>query len=167
MKKEYIYKICIIILFAMNLIQIGGFLITSSRPPRFEGRNGIEGIEGRNGIEGREGREGMQGSMPDKNGFLEEASRMLELNNEQQIKFSEYATAHDMRIRSLQKKQRDLIGNYFNQPSDSVLDLISNIEKQKIYFTQRHLNEVKSILNKDQNKNFDKFKKNAMNIILK
>ena len=158
MKKENIYKICIIILFAMNLIQVGGFLITSSRPPRFERRDGREG---------RDGREEMQGSMPDKKGFLEEAARMLDLNNEQKIKFSDFARTHDMRIRTLQKEQRDLISNYFNQPSDSVLNLISNIETQKIEFTQRHINEVKSILNKDQYQNFKRFKKNALEIILK
>jgi len=152
MKKEYIYKICIIILFAMNLIQIGGFLITSSRPPRFEGR---------------EGREGMHGPMTDKNEFQEEAAKMLKLNKEQQIKFSEYAKTHNMKIRILQQKQRNLIGNYFNQPSDSVLNIISNIEAQKIEFTQRHLNGVKSLLNKDQYRNFEQFKKKAVDIILK
>jgi len=156
MKKENIYKICIIILFAMNLIQMGGFLITSSRPPRFEERGGGIG-----------GKERMQGSMPDKKDFQKEAARMLNLNNEQQIKFSEFAMTHNIRIRALQKKQRELIGNYFNKPSDSVLDLISDIETQKIEFTQRHLNEVKSILNEDQYQNFKQFKRNALEIILK
>jgi len=155
MKKEYIYKICIIILFAMNLIQVGGSLINSSRPPRFEER------------EGTEGRERMPRPMSDKNDFQQKAIRMLELNNKQKIKFSELAMAHDMRIRALQKEQRELIGNYFNKPSDSVLNLISNIEVQKIKFTQRHLNEVKSILNEDQYQNFKQFKRDALRIILK
>jgi len=155
MKKENIYKICIIILFALNLIQMGGFLIISSGPPRFEGRERIEG------------REGMQRSMNNKREFQGKATRMLELNKEQQIKFSEFAMAHDIRIRAMQKKQRELIGKYFNQPSDSILDLISNIETQKIKFTQRHLNDVKDILHKDQYYNFEQFKKNALEIILK
>lgn len=149
MKKEFIYKLCIIILFALNLIQIGGFLISSSRPPRFEGE------------------EGMQRHMPGKRGFLEETARMLELNNDQEIKFSEFARAHDLQIRALQEKQKELISSYFYQSSDSILDLIKNIEAQKIKFTQIHMDKVKSILNKDQYKNFEKFKKNALNIILK
>ena len=149
MKKEFIYKICILILFALNLIQVGGFLLTSSRPPRFENR------------------ESMDRRMPDKRNFMEETARMLDLNNEQKIKFSEFAKAHDMQIRTLQKKQKELISSYFYQSSDSVLDLIKNIEAQKIEFTQTHMDKVKSILNKDQYQNFEKFKKNALNIILR
>jgi len=149
MKKEFIYKICILILFALNLIQVGGFLLTSSRPPRFDGE------------------EGMQRPMPDKGGFMEETIRMLDLNNEQRIKFSEFARDHDMQMRALQEKQKELISSYFYQSSDSVLDLIKNIEAQKIEFTQIHMDKIKSILNKDQYKNFEIFKKNALNIILR
>jgi len=149
MKKEFIYKVCIIILFALNLIQIGGFLISSSRPPRL----------------GRE--EGMHGPMPERRGFMEETIKMLDLNEEQRIKFSEFAKTHDLQIRALQEKQKDLISSYFYQSSDSILDLIKDIEAQKIKFTQIHMDKVKSILNKDQYKNFEKFKENALNIILK
>lgn len=139
MKKETVYKITIGVLLALNLLQLIGFLF-APKPQRMRVQKGH---------------------------FENEAVQILNLNNEQQKKFINFAEGHRDKMKILYDQQTELASEYFHQPNDSLLDLITKIETEKISTTQQHFSDVKSILNQNQISDFEKFKKKALQSILK
>ena len=95
------------------------------------------------------------------------AAQRLGLDEKQEVKFRELAQAHRNKMIDLQKKQEGLTETYFNNPSDSILNEVTLLEKTKIQITEEHFSAIKTLLNKDQYDEFVKFKKNALNKIMR
>lgn len=90
----------------------------------------------------------------------------LNLDQNQEEKFFDYVKAHRIKMRRLQIQQRTLTRAYFEQPSDALLNELSQFEIQKIQLTEAHFNTIKTILREDQLDDFEKFKKKTLNHIL-
>jgi hypothetical protein len=136
MKKDTVYKLIIALLLALNLLQLATYLFAP------------------------------QSQQPQKDKFQDVAIKILNLNEEQQQRFHHFAQEHGNKMMPLYKKQSLLTVQYFNQPSDSLLNLIAKLETKKIIATEQHFSEIKSILNQSQVANFEKFKKEALQNIL-
>ena len=91
--------------------------------------------------------------------------QQLNLNQEQILSFKIFADEHHEEILALNKKQEKLIPSYFatlfEQSSasnrDSLATEIQSIESQKLKVTYEHFEDIKSILNPEQEKDFPEF----------
>lgn len=99
--------------------------------------------------------------------FRDKAIQMMNLNEKQKELFKNFAEEHRSKMDALYNKQTQLTSQYFDKPSDSLLHLIAKIETEKITVTEQHFSKIKSILKKEQIPQFEKFKKKALNLILK
>lgn len=95
------------------------------------------------------------------------ATERLGLDEKQEVNFRELAQAHRNKMIDIQNKQEAWTETYFNNPSDSLLTEISLLQKSKIQLTEEHFRAIKALLNKDQYDEFVKFKKNALNKIMR
>ncbi len=140
MKKETIYKWIIGILLVINGIQLAGFLFAPKPPgpPMHEGGD-----------------------------FRDRAIKTLNLDSEQKELFFKSAEKHRTTIDSLNKKQKEIIVSQFNNPSETKLTTIKEIESQKIKATHTNFNEIKKILKPEQMPNFEEFKKQALQVIIR
>ena len=98
---------------------------------------------------------------------IELAIERLNLDNSQAIKFRKLAQNHRDKMVDLQNKQEKLTESYFNNPSDGLLNEVTYLEQEKVLATEKHFTAIKTILKKDQMKEFVKFKKNALNKIMR
>lgn len=88
--------------------------------------------------------------------------KLLKLNQEQTASFEKFANLHHQQIMRLNDDQKSLIPIYFstlyqpNSPTnrDSLASRIQSIESQKLEVTYKHFEDIKSILNPDQIKDF-------------
>lgn len=136
MKKNTLYIILIVVLLLLNVFQLSKFLF-HPKPIKHHEAN-----------------------------FKDKAITLLELDKQQANTFFDFSKKHHKQINELQKKQKKLTSLYFEQASDSILDLITNLDKEKIIVTQNHFEEIKSILTPNQYANFEKFKQQAIHVIL-
>lgn len=90
----------------------------------------------------------------------------LNLGQDQQEKFFDYAKSHRKKMRQIQIQQRALTRAYFEEPSEALLNELSQFETQKIQLTEAHFNTIKTILREDQYDEFEEFKKKALSAIL-
>ncbi len=136
MKKETFYKISIAILIVLNLLQLGAMLF---RPKPHQ---------------------------DPKANLKNHAAELMQLNNEQKKGFFALVDKHKEQIKDLQQKQNNLTDDYFHQPKDSILTLVSTIESEKIKVTEQHFMDIERILNDNQKPYFEKFKNKALQQIL-
>ncbi|MFA7116831.1 MAG: hypothetical protein WC140_06370 [Bacteroidales bacterium] len=157
MKKETIYKICIIFLLVLNLTQICWFVF-SPKPPRNNRPMEMGVPNNTNRLDNM--------NRPDENNFRDEFLMILDLDKEQKTQFKKLAKNHDRKIFDLQENQKKLTAEYFMNPSDSILNLIKEIGAQKIIVTENHFKDIKKILREDQYPKLKKFRKRALDIII-
>lgn len=139
MKRETLYKIAVIVLLAVNVVQISALFLTK-RPPDREQRP-------------RDGK-------PD-------AVSILQLDTIQNKKFKEFSEQHHRAMSRLQQEQKRYVEDYFIQPSDSLLNSIKEIEVKKIETLEKHFEDMKSVLEDDQLPYYGEFKDKAVKYILK
>jgi predicted negative regulator of RcsB-dependent stress response len=94
--------------------------------------------------------------------FQDEAIQILNLNAEQQKSFHKFAKKHANKMKSFYDEEIRLATQYFNKPSDSLLNAMANIENAKVKATDNHFNAIKNILQTSQLKYFTAFKKEAL-----
>lgn len=146
MQSNQFYKIAAGILLLLNLAMISFFFLT--KPPHPHGVNNRS--------------------------FVRPADEIMQLDKDQNSQFLELASKHTKQIKTLEAEQRELLKPYFlstidspNQSvSDSLVNEILRIEKQKIEKTQDHFQEVKSILKPEQKDKFKTFLEESLNFIL-
>lgn len=95
------------------------------------------------------------------------AKKMLHLSPSQDEQFRKFSRQHHAAMVELQKKHKRCIERYFQEPNDSLLERIKNIEAKKILVTNEHFNDLKSVLREEQLYNYDEFKEKAVRYILK
>jgi|GEM_PF-2117337 len=138
MNKETLYKWIIGVLITVNCIQLVGFLFTP-KPTHH----------------------------PRKGHFRERAVEILNLNEIQREKFFKSAEKHRKTIDKLNNEQAEIILLQFDNPTKNNLNLIKEIEVEKIEATELNFKEIEEMLNPEQKSNFIKFKKQALKIILR
>lgn len=138
MKKETIYKIAIGILLALNVLQLLGFLF-SPKPEPPQHSMGV---------------------------FEDKAVKLMHLTQVQQQDFLKFIQEHKAKMRRLRNAHTELTSTYFTQPSDSLLKLITKVEREKIETTEQHFADIKSILHKEQIPSFEQFKAEVLQKIL-
>ncbi|RKN77945.1 hypothetical protein [Ulvibacterium marinum] len=137
MKRETRYKIIIGALLIINVVQVSSLILTK-RPQKHL----------------REHRK------PD-------AKEMLRLDDEQNIQFKTFSREHHKSMVSLKKEQKKYVRSYFLQPSDSLLKRIKDVEEKKILATEKHFNDLKSVLHEEQLPAYEDFKERALRYVLR
>lgn len=94
------------------------------------------------------------------------AVRQLQLNETQTQQFLALAKAHQERMQGIHEQQKQLITRYFEQPSESRLKRITDLDRQKITVTEAHFQDVFALLQGEQKKHFETFRQNALHKIL-
>jgi hypothetical protein len=146
MKQFQLYKYATWTLLVLNLALIAFFVFTKPQPP------------------------------PNRGGkkFSEKAVDILKLDGQQQDRFLQAAKQHNQQMETINGQQQDLLKPYFNSlintdqqvNSDTLLQQIQQLERNKIESTYRHFQEVKSMLNSEQQAGFEEFVNHALEIIL-
>lgn len=136
MKRDTFYKVIIIVLLMINLVQIS-YLFLNKKP-----KNNSEKYRKPN------------------------AREILHLDPNQDIQFKEFSKIHHNVMAQLRESQKQNVRNYFLHPTDSLLNRIAAIETQKIKVTQKHFENMKSVLKEHQLPNYKKFKDEALKYIL-
>ncbi|AFM04574.1 hypothetical protein Fleli_2195 [Bernardetia litoralis DSM 6794] len=144
MKTLQFYKISTLVLLVLNLVMMGFFFLNFHRPPH---------------------------GAHQENDFLNEAIEVLQLDEKQATSFEKLAMNHNQEMESIRNKQLEHTEEYFEtnndtNKSDSLLNLISEGETQKIKITKNHFNQIRNILTSKQQHNYQKFKREALNKIL-
>ena len=67
----------------------------------------------------------------------------------------------------LRDEQKQLVKNYFLKPTDSLLNRIKNIEAEKIKITEKHFENMRSVLKEDQLSYYKDFKHEILKSILR
>lgn len=137
MKRDTIYKLIIVVLLVLNLLQLGKFIWMPkfSRPRKMDL-------------------------------FANKAVTIMQLDSNQKQTFLQFVEKHKEQRRQLHERQIELARQYFKYPSDSLLILITEIETKKISITQEHFSDIKNMLKIEQIPLFDKFKEEALKGIL-
>lgn len=107
-------------------------------------------------------------------GFLHEAINMLDLDEQQQAVFKEYAHQHHLQMEAIHDQQQAALKSYFGQltnpsdkfNSDSLLLQIQDFEKSKVDMTYRHFQEVESILRDNQKPAFKRYLDRAVALLI-
>lgn len=136
MKKNTVYIVLISILLGLNLLQLGKGIFA----PKHHFKH--------------------------KPSFKEKAVQKLELNEKQRQTFNYLAKEHRHQIVKLHNEQTELTAKYFEQPTDSILQLIIDITTEKIKITSQHFEDIEKMLNENQMIGFKRFKKEALRHIL-
>lgn len=136
MKKETLYKVLIVVLLLLNLLQLSLFAL-APKPPHKHSKN-----------------------------FKEKTIQELKLNEKQRQTFNYLAKEHRNQIVKLHNEQIELTAKYFEQPTDSILQLIIDITTEKIKITNQHFEDIETMLNENQMIDFKQFKKEALRHIL-
>ncbi len=106
--------------------------------------------------------------------FQKRAVDILKLDEQQHATFLQFAKVHNQKMDAVNEQQRMLLKPYFQSiidtskitDSERVLNEVQLLERNKIEVTYRHFQEVKSILNTEQQADFEEFMNNALEIIL-
>lgn len=169
MKKETLYRTLIILLLALNVVQLGGYFF-APKPTLPSDMAGFpppppQGIDG-------EVLPPPSDNLPSRGksqrlSFAQKAPRLLQLDDEQSQAFSRLAKQHASNIAKLKKQQNQLTERYFMQPSADLLDEIAEIDKQKVSLTESHFNDVYQLLTPEQQPNFSAFKQAALQVIIR
>lgn len=94
------------------------------------------------------------------------AVKNLGLDEVQEKQFRKLAQAHKNKMVDFRTKQSLLTEAYFNQPSDSTLNEVTILERNKIEAIWQHFIDVKNVLNENQEDEFEEFKKRSIKRIL-
>lgn len=151
MKQLNFYKYTTLALILLNLSIIAFFVFTKPHPANMPPRGGPAGPEFKNNI-----------------------VDVLQLDELQFEKFEQSAQKHNQIMDSITQQEHDLVNAYFQTlsstkpeiPSDSILTELELIDKSKLVNTYKHFEEVKSILNKNQEQHFEKFLNEAMILLI-
>ena len=141
MKQLQFFKYATGAMILLNLLIIAFFLLTKPKPPAFPPHNARS------------------------NGFQVRAIDILKLDKQQHTTFLQSAKQHSQQMESINRQQRDLLKPYFhsiidstiNIASETVLDEIQQLERNKIEATYQHFQQVKSILKNEQQADFKVF----------
>jgi len=105
--------------------------------------------------------------------FLQQAIQMLGLDAEQEILFKESAQKHSSSTKAIEEQQEKVGQEYFHtlletndEVEDSLVHQLQQLEKDKIVITYEHFEEVKTLLNPNQQANFSKFLDKALQILI-
>ncbi len=141
MKRETLYVWIIALLVLVNAVQLGAFLFKPKppKPPRQEQHQDFRG----------------------------RAVEILNLSETQREQFYKLADKHGAEMEALNRKEKSLTAAYFDNPTELGLDAILTIQSQKVTFTQEHFNEIESIITVKQKPDFEKFKKEAIQYIIR
>lgn len=137
MKRETLYKIVVLVLLTINIVQVSFFLLT--KKPKNNSKNNNK----------------------------PSAREMLYLEDSQQIQFKKFSEIHHEAMVLLQEEQKKVVKNYFMQPTDSLLNRITVIEAEKIKVTETHFENMRSVLKDDQLLYYEQFKDKALKFILR
>lgn len=102
--------------------------------------------------------------LPNK-GFKDEVASILDLNNEQQSIFNEFAEQHEQQIRTINEQQEKLLLPYFENIVNPSIELntelvptqFQQLQRQKLVLTRQHFIKTKELLNKKQLPEFKVF----------
>ncbi len=102
------------------------------------------------------------------------AMEALKLSDKQHDTFLGFAEKHVQHMHSIEEQQKELLNDYFlqlintskNIDSDSLLSKVQLLEREKIEKTYQHLEEVKSLLKKEQYIYFEGFMNHIMRVLL-
>jgi len=148
MKEVQFYKYAAGALLLLNLTILAFFLLNAPPPPRQPGDKAQN--------------------------FLSRATEILQLDKEQRISFEQFAKKHKQQMDSLAREQNALLKPYFQSivaPSEhtsspAILDQVLLLEQEKISTTLHHFQDIKSMLNEDQQVDFEHFMNQALELIL-
>ncbi|WKN42750.1 hypothetical protein [Tunicatimonas pelagia] len=137
MRQLTLYKYTTGGLLLLNIAVLAFFLLAKPKPPR----------------------------RPPSDNFQSRVINMLDLTDQQVPTFKELANAHNQKMRSIRGQQQQLLLPYFESLTDSsitidqegVLSQIQQLEKEKIEVTYQHLQDLKSMLTKEQLADFEEF----------
>lgn len=107
-------------------------------------------------------------------GFMEEAIDRLDLDEKQEEVFAQSAKRHNMMMKEISAKQKELLKPYFltisdkgnNVNKDSIIVEIQKLKEKKINETYHHFEEVKTLLKPEQQKYYDEFLLQAIGRIM-
>jgi len=124
------YKYAIWALVVLNMVVLAFFLLTKPRHPHH--------------------------SSPKK--FQSEVVKTLNLSSQQEVGFKKLAREHHQKMKSMNEQQQKLLLPYFEnliEPSesieiDSLLNQSQQLEREKIELTHQHFQDLKQLLNKEQ-----------------
>ena len=91
--------------------------------------------------------------------FLQNAIKVLNLDEEQEKAFRSMAQKHGDAMQKLNEQHGLLLRNYFKNAAESpsALNELLVLEQKKLEITNAHFKEVQSILNPNQEENFNDF----------
>lgn len=98
--------------------------------------------------------------------FSKPVPELLQLTAEQAKSFHQLAKAHRNTMRGFKQQHSDLAAAYFKQPSDTTLEQIKTLSLEKLKATEKHFDEIQTLLTAEQQANFQIFKKEAIRIII-
>lgn len=168
MKKETLYRALIVLLLALNAVQLSGYFF-APKPTLPTDMKGFpppppQGVDATlpppsDNVASR--------GQSQRLSFAEKVPRLLQLDDKQSEAFSQLAKQHASNIAKLKKRQNQLTERYFAQPSANLLDEIADIDKQKVALTEHHFNDVYKLLTPEQQPNFSAFKQAALQVIIR
>ena len=144
MKQLQFYKVATWGLLVLNLSMVAFFFLTA--PPPHHGRK----LGG------------------------QKAGAIMKMNDQQNESFHLLAEEHMKKMEGFNNQQRNLLKPYFSSlidskaaiNSDSLLNKVQLLERNKIESTYQHFQDVKSILKPEQHTYFEEFVEHAMGRIL-
>ena len=151
MKQLNFYKYTTLALILLNLSIIAFFIFTKPHPSNMPPKGGRGGHE-----------------------FKNQIVDVLQLDEMQFEKFEQSAQKHSEVMDVIAQQEHKLVKAYFQTLSSSNPDILNDsilvelelIDKSKLVSTYKHFEEVKSILNKDQEQYFEKFLNEAMILLI-
>ncbi|MFZ4414211.1 MAG: hypothetical protein ACOYOV_14100 [Bacteroidales bacterium] len=94
------------------------------------------------------------------------AAKRIGLDEMQEKQFRELAQDHRKQMVDFRKEQASLTEAYFDQPSDTLLNEVTFIERKKIEVTRQHFIDIKNLLKENQQHEFEEFKERSIKRIL-
>lgn len=146
MISKKIYKIGLIVLIIVNGVLI--FLLTQGPPPPPKDQRSRS--------------------------LIQKISKKLNLSPDQIDKYSAMAFQHREAMQSIENEQKRFVSTYFESltstdPSDStsvMTNQILQLEKKKLEVTYGHFEDLKDLLNEDQQEQFEKIIKDILVVLV-
>ena len=146
MKNIQFYKYATIGLLVLNLSMIAFFFFTKPKPLHSKNRQDLS----------------------------KTTIDILNLDQQQNTKFLQSAKEHQQQMKRIDSQQIKLLEPYFTNlldskndvNSDTLLQQIQQLERNKIELTYQHFEEVKLMLNEEQKDDFELFITHALQMIL-
>lgn len=151
MSQLQFYKYATWALLVINIAVLSFFLLTKPHP-----------------------RGGGPGGRPGGGALEMEAVRLLRLDQEQESTFRQLAAEHSKQLKALGEQERFKLKQYFSpliEAPDStnniaLLEQIKSLEGQKVTVTYDHFKALQDLLREDQQVYFERFLKQALQILL-